>query len=136
VNPVGRGVSVLLLMNRSTDMEKPLISCQTTSPEDLSEGDYVTVLRQICEVPSFFWPMLETRDQPPERPVRYEQTPCDAGIPLRIDSICLPFLFVRRPNGTYTTLDLRRMELTRLPRKYAERVTEKMTRETTKASRA
>ena len=64
----------------------------------------------------------DTSIRPPEQPIRIEYTPCDCGTPLRVESVCLPFVFVRSPAGTHSTLDVRRTELTRLPNDYAKTV--------------
>ena len=104
------------------------------APEDLREGDYVAVLRATFEFPSFLWG-ADTCNRPPEQPIRYEYTPYDSGTPLRVESVCLPFVFVRSPAGTHLTLDVRRTELTRLPKEYAEAVCGKLEKDKRKARR-
>ncbi len=104
------------------------------APEDLREGDYVAVLRATFELPSFLWGG-DTSIRPPEQPIRYEYTPCDCGTPLRVESVCLPFVFVRSSAGTHSTLDVRRTELTRLPNAYAKTVCETLVKDRRKARR-
>ena len=115
-------------------MQKMRTVSRILAPEDLREGDYVAVLRATFELPSFLWGG-DTSIRPPEQPIRYVYSPCDSGTPLRVKSICLPFLFVRSPTGTHSILDLRRTELTRLTREYAETVCKKLEKDTRKARR-
>jgi hypothetical protein len=43
----------------------------------------------------------------------------ESGTPLRIKSICLPFVFVKNPRGQVQTLDIRQVQLVRLDSDYA-----------------
>jgi hypothetical protein len=109
-------------------MSDSTTTCERLAPEDLEEGDFVTVLRAVHEVPSFFW-CADSMSRPPEKPIEYEYTPAHAGTPLRIESVCLPFLFVKHPDGSYSTIDIRRTQLARMPRGYAKLVIEKTTKQ-------
>ena len=48
--------------------------------------------------------------------------PDDAGTPLKVKAICLPFVFVKAPNGEGRILDMRRCHLVRLSSDYARSV--------------
>jgi hypothetical protein len=90
------------------------------APEEISRGDFVTPLSLIYEVPSFWW-CTESWRQPLEEPVRVRyMSTCD-GVPLRVQSICLPFVLAKQPGGHSVTLDVRRCQLARLDRTYARR---------------
>lgn len=97
----------------------------TVAPEDLNCGDYVAVLNVICEYPSFFWGCDSGAVQPDE-PVRIQfQNPSD-GTPMKVKAICLPFVFVKTPNGKSATYDVRRTQFVRLSSHYANQVWKEM----------
>ena len=87
------------------------------APEDLNCGDYVTPLNVVCELPSFLW-FGDVDGIQPDEPVRI-QFRCSSGTPLKVKAICLPFLFVKGPNGKSQTLDVRQSQLVRLNPTYA-----------------
>lgn len=99
--------------NTESALAKPL------APEDVRCGDFVAVLHAICEVPSYFW-TSESFRLPHNELVRIQHIPDDTGLPLKVKSVCLPFVFVKTPAGERKTLDLRRCRLARLDRKYAK----------------
>ena len=115
------------------------------APEDIRAGDYVAVLREIYELPSYWWSMdtcgrragghslasvlmrydcvvcvsmdtaLDSRDEL----VRIRMVPTQENIPLKVKSVCLPFVLAKQPTGERRTLDLRRCRLARLDKRYA-----------------
>ena len=90
------------------------------APEDIQPGDYVTPLSTLAEVPSYWW-CGDDWSLPRDRPVYIRFiTGCD-GAPLRVKSICVPFILVKQPDGQSLTLDLRKCQLARLDRKYGRR---------------
>jgi hypothetical protein len=90
------------------------------APEDIQAGDYVTPLHMLAEVPSYWW-CADDWSLPRDRPVYIRFiTSCD-GAPLRVKSVCLPFVLVKHPSGQSSTLDLRKCQLARLDRQYARR---------------
>jgi hypothetical protein len=103
----------------SADSETDLAA--SIAPEDLRCGDYVAVLSVIYEYPSFLW-CCDSVVLPRNEPVRLQFTGAgDAGL-LKIKALCLPFVFVKEPVGTYRTVDIRLCRLVRLSPKYARRV--------------
>ena len=94
---------------------------RSLAPEDLRLGDYVTVLAEIVEWPSFYW-HCDAQVWPPQEPVRLQRYSDDGGTPLKIKAICLPFVFVKKPCGGHLTLDIRQHRLVRLPLAYARPV--------------
>jgi hypothetical protein len=89
------------------------------APEEIRAGDYVTLLHIVAEVPSFFW-FSECWNLPPNQPVRIRFTSATDGAPLKVESLCLPFVLVKNAAGDKTTLDVRKCQLARLDRTYAK----------------
>lgn len=96
-------------------MAKPL------APEDVRVGDFVAVLHRTYELPSFWW-NAEAFQAPLDKPVRLQLIPDSAGEPLKVRAICLPFVFVKEPDGSQRTLDLRITHLARLHPDFAKAV--------------
>jgi hypothetical protein len=90
------------------------------APEDVQPGDYVTPLYVIAEVPSYWW-CADDWSLPRDEPVRIRYMPCSDGAPLRVTSVCLPFVLAKNPAGQQGTLDLRRCELARLDKTHGRR---------------
>ena len=101
----------------------------TVAPEDLCCGDYVAILSVIEEWPSFFW-CCDSGMVPRDEPVRLRRMDAGDASPLKIQSICLPFVFVKSAAGTYRTLDVRLTQLARLSPDYARKVLKKLRRKT------
>jgi hypothetical protein len=97
------------------------------APEDLGRGHYVAVLNEVVEFPSCCW--CELPSHPPEEPVRIRIMSFDAGEPLKVQAVCLPFVFVRHADRRLETLDVRRVQLVRLNRGYARAVCKAIRRE-------
>jgi hypothetical protein len=90
------------------------------APEDIRPGDFVTPLFTITELPSFWW-SGESWNLPHDQPVRIRLTyNCD-GMPMRVKSVCLPFVLTKSPAGEQSTTDLRKCQFARLGRGYAKR---------------
>jgi hypothetical protein len=90
------------------------------APEEIRPGDYITPLTVIAEVPSFWW-CAEAWRLPLNEPIRMRlMTTCD-GVPLRVQSVCLPFVLAKHPGGHSMTIDVRRSQLARLDRSFAKR---------------
>ncbi len=88
------------------------------APEDIRPGDYVSPLHLVCEAPSYWW-RDENWNLPRDEPVRIRYiTNCD-GAPLRVKSVCLPFVLVKQPGGKSLSLDVRKCQFARLHEKYA-----------------
>jgi hypothetical protein len=94
---------------------------KTLAAEDVRRGDYVSVLYEIVEFPSFFW-CSDSWALPPDQPVRLKWRTADCGLPLKVKAVCLPFVFVKKPCGEYRTLDLRHHVLVRLTPQYGRAV--------------
>jgi hypothetical protein len=94
---------------------------RSLAAEDLVCGDFVGILHEIVEWPSFFW-SGDAQLLPPNELVRLQCRASDGGTPLKIKAICLPFVFVKTPTGQHRILDVRQHRLVRLSRDYADPV--------------
>jgi len=81
--------------------------------EDIKPGDYIAVLNEIVELPSFLW-CCSSGTLPADEPVRTRYMPEDAGQPFKVFAVCLPFVYTKRPEGGTSTFDVRQHELVRL----------------------
>lgn len=91
---------------------------RTLAPEEIRPGDFVATLYEIVEFPPWMWctdPTLTRRDET----VRIRTTPREDSLPLKVRSVCLPFVLVREPCGRDRTLDVRRCRLARLDGEYS-----------------
>ncbi len=104
----------------TTDIKlSQLAAC--VAPEDLNAGDFVATLNVVCEYPSFFW-NCDGSGVPVNEPVKIRFQASDSGTPLKIEAICLPFVFVKTSDGNSRTLDVRKVQLVRLDSAYAKTV--------------
>ena len=83
--------------------------------EDIAKGDYITVLSEIIEVPSFLW-SCSGLSHPIDEPVRTRYLPRAIGEPHRVVAVCLPFVYAKRPKGNLIAFDTRQQQLVRLDR--------------------
>jgi hypothetical protein len=88
------------------------------APEELHRDQYVTVLDEIAEVPSFYW-CADAALLPPGQAVRIRLLSDWGGLPLRVRRVCLPFVLVKQPCGARRTLDVRKCRLAKLGKPYA-----------------
>ena len=100
-------------METTTETNYQTTVAARVAGEDIQEGDYVTVLNEIIEFPSYMW-SSSAAALPPDEPVRIAYMPCDAGHPNRVFAICLPFVYVKRPRGGVAVIDTRQQQLVRL----------------------
>ncbi len=114
-------------MHEKSDMKtQTTTNCEThvgrpVAPEDLRCGDFVSVLSEIGEYLSFLW-CHDSQLLAPNEPVRVQWRPDDAGMPLKVKAICLPFVFAKVPTGPGRLLDVRQCRLVRLSPGYARTV--------------
>lgn len=120
-------LSVRLLSRRLTSLMKSNASttdstsvAASVAPEDLRCGDFVSVLNELVDFPSFLW--CDSLSRAPEELIRVRCCALDGGTPLKIKAICLPFVFVKSPRGLPQTIDVRQAQLVRLNKRYAKTV--------------
>ena len=93
------------------------------APEDIRAGMYLAVMHEVQERSFFFW-------EPPEdcgrkQPRHVLRLPSGSGRPLKVESVCLPFVIVRKPTtsgGSIHTLDVRRYRCAQLPEEFGRTV--------------
>jgi hypothetical protein len=94
---------------------------KSVAPEDLVRGEYVAILNETYEYVSFLW-NCDSTVLPPNIPIKIQWQSQSEGMPMKIVDICLPFIFIKEPNGTHRSLDMRKYQLVRLDESYAKRV--------------
>ena len=100
-------------MKTSTETSFRTTVAARIAGEDIQQGDYVTVLSEVVELPSFLW-SNSGMTLPMDEPVRARFAPRDAGQPYKVVTVCLPFVYTKRPNGKMITFDTRQQQLVRL----------------------
>lgn len=80
-------------------------------PEDVRPGIFVTVSHETFQ---FIPNENGGLDGGHIEPAHVTVIPCDAGQPLLVKNVCLPFVLVTDPKGSCYSLDLRRARLARL----------------------
>ncbi len=110
---------VVSRMNARVHEPEECLVARVVAPEDLRAGDFVAVLAEIVELPTFLW--HETLCDRGEI-VRIRRLPTDNRVPLKVKAICLPFVFVKQPSGKFETIDVRLASLVRLEKDYAKTV--------------
>jgi hypothetical protein len=120
-------------MKPETQTTSDCYVARSLPPEDLKCGDFVAIVQEIAEWPSFFWG-CDPQLLPPHEPVRMVTRGSEGGTPLKVKAICLPFVFVKKPCGGHRTLDVRQHRLVRLNGKYARAVWKAMSKRTAVSS--
>jgi hypothetical protein len=90
-------------------------------PEDVHVGDYVAVTHTTYE---FLMDPCADFSQDEVKPKRVTLIPWNAGRPMKVLSVCLPFVLVQDTARTTETLDLRRHRIARLRRAYGRKAFE------------
>ena len=83
--------------------------------EDIAKGDYVTILSEIIELPSFLW-SCSSVSLPIDEPVRTRYLSRAGGEPHKVVTVCLPFVYAKHPRGNLIAFDTRQQQLVRLDR--------------------
>ena len=83
--------------------------CRRIAPEDVLPGMFITIAVEHRECVNTWQLEWHAGSSPPF--LRWSEIPRDAGKPLRVVGVCLPFVLVQKPSGRTKTLDLRRVEL-------------------------
>lgn len=106
----------------------------TVAPEDLHCGDYVAVLNETFEWPSFLCgdASLVTTDETGCVRCQFKGD----GRPLKVKAICLPFVFVKPPHGASFTLDVRSTQFVRLQVEYAKTVRKQLRKDAKQSTSA
>jgi hypothetical protein len=108
-------------MKLATDISSDTTVAATLAPEDVACGDYVALLKTTFELPTYMWDAAQAM-LPVDEVIRLKMIPADAGVPLKVFAICLPFVYAKNATGELKTLDLRREQIVRLNRDSAKLV--------------
>ena len=100
-------------MNATAETKSSTTVAARIAGEDINQGDYVTVLNEIVELPSYLW-SCSGAALPADEPVRIPYMPRDAGQPFKVIAVCLPFVYAERPRGGVNVIDTRQQQLVRL----------------------
>jgi hypothetical protein len=108
-------------MRATTQEELETTVASRIAGEDIIPGDFVAVINEILEYPSFFW-TCSAVSLAPDEPVRIRYMSDDAGEPYKVIGVCLPFVYVKSYRGAVVVIDTRRRQLVRLSRDCARTV--------------
>jgi hypothetical protein len=89
--------------------------------DDVASGEFVVVMSEIAQFPSFYWcseGILSSRAEM----ISLSYIPEEAGRPLLVIDVCVPFLLVEDVAGIRRILDVRRTRVARVPEKFALKV--------------
>ena len=93
--------------------------------EDIACGDFVAVMNEIVELPSFLWGCSGV-SLAPDEPVRIRYVASDAGQPYKVIGVCLPFVYAKTHRGRVVVIDTRQRQLVRLDQDCARAVWQTM----------
>ncbi len=102
-----------------TDSEQ--LTASALAPEEIARGQYVAALYRVVEfLPLEFYFGAEPHRQP--QTVRVALPPCAPTELYRVVDVCLPFVLVKKPDGTRSTIDVRHTRLARISNAFGRRV--------------
>ncbi len=87
------------------------------APEDVKIGDFIAPLTRTYELPSYLWNDAYTNEI-----VRLQITAHDAGRPMKVKAICLPFVYVSLRKKKRQIIDVRTTQIARVDKHYARQV--------------
>jgi hypothetical protein len=120
--------------SKGTRTNSGLSLAKALAPEEIRVGDFVSPLHVFYDFPSFFW-CSDSAIQRREETVRICYLPESGGVPLKVKSLCLPFVLVKKADGTQQTLDIRKVRLARLDTKFAKAAWKKCKKKSTDTTR-
>ena len=130
------------IANKQSDLGPAELKVARTLPsEDISVGDDVAISEIAYQYPSFLWPDADTTMLPPHQKVRITFQPFEDYLPMKVKSICLPFVLCEMHNDKHQVLDIRQIQLVKLDPAFAKEVRKSLksdtesTRKTTKKRR-
>ena len=103
------------------------------APEDIHDGQFVSLLDEIGEHISCFFPSDATLDGPAPRRVRW--LPDEGELPMRVIAVCLPFVLVERADGQNRVLDVRHHRLTLITDRFGRKAFKRFRPKRPKSSR-
>lgn len=115
-------------------MTKNTLSRRIRSPEDIRIGDYVAVTHTVCQfLPDF----IEAKLGGGEVDLLHATVmPYNAGQPLKVVELSLPFVMTESPTRDRVVLDTRRHALARVSKTYAKAAKDKAQRKREKKEKS
>ncbi|MEM1227747.1 MAG: hypothetical protein AAGJ40_18795 [Planctomycetota bacterium] len=114
-------------METTTEIKQATNVATRVAGEDIQQGDYVTALSEIYELPSYLWDCSSVTLAADE-PVRSVYKSRDAGHPSKVVAVCLPFVYVKQTKGDTRIFDIRKHQLVRLDPKTGRKVWKRLQR--------
>ncbi len=115
------------MMKNTTETTSQITVAARIAGEDIKPGDFVTVLNELREWPSFMWSNSGI-SLPADELVCIRHMPSDAGELHKVIAVCLPFVYVKQTQGDVFPIDTRQQQLVRLDSANAQLVWKQMTR--------
>lgn len=112
-------------MKVATQTELETTVAARIAGEDIACGDFVAVMNEIIELPSFLWNCSGV-SLAPDEPVRIRYAASDAGQPYKVIGVCLPFVYAETHRERVVVFDTRQRQLVRLDQACANAVWEVM----------
>jgi len=119
-------------MKVATQTELKTTVAARIAGEDIACGDFVAVMNEIVEFPSFLWSCTSV-SLAPDEPVRIRYVPSEAGQPYKVIGVCLPFVYAKTHRGRVVVIDTRQRQLVRLDQDCAHTVWQTMKASSKKA---
>lgn len=107
-------------MNEESDISRPL------APEDIREDDYVAVIGEILQIVR--WDCAPAIPGTPPETAHVLCFPYEDAEPLRVVSVCLPFVLVRDARDKHRTLDTRQLRLARVSERFGKKAFKRLGR--------
>lgn len=109
--------------NQSETSALELKVAKRLHPEDICVGDDIALSEVAYQYLSFHWCGADATILPPERPVRVTFLPPHGdNQPLKIKSVCLPFVLCETVNGKHKLYDVRQIQFVKLDSDFAQKV--------------
>ena len=121
-------------MNTTAKTQRDTSVAARIAGEDIQPGDFVTILHETVELPSFLWNCSDTT-LPADELVRVRYLPNVPGQPHKVIAICLPFVYVKCPRANVFAFDVRQQQLVRLDRESAREVWKQIRKKSKKKRR-
>lgn len=87
------------------------------APEDIVANAFITVIEEVDEF--VMWCQVGLDAFTPLGVRSFVRIPEEAGEPVRVLSVCLPFVYVSTADGSCRTLDVRKQHVARVSQEYA-----------------
>ncbi len=101
--------------------EKDISIISTLAPEDIQPGMFIAV-HKIMEEHLPFWYCDDSALSDHNQPLRMTLLPDNSGVPYKVKSVCIPYVYATNAIGKPRIFDLRRHRLVRLDPEFGRMV--------------